>query len=91
MGGLASRDRQWLFQVSPRPVPPGAPTIFFGGVSLEFWSADCRRMGSKGLDWKQPVKGTERIRIVPGTRWLTVTSSDNTSVVWDLNPVSVRR
>jgi hypothetical protein len=86
VAGLGSTRRAWSFLVSPKPLPAGLPAQFFHGVSLELWSRDCHSLSAMGLDWRNPVKRVDRFLIPPRTRWMTVTSSDNTTVSWDLRP-----
>ena len=90
--GLGSRTRVWRFDLSPDGPTAAAPLVL-GGLTVELWTAACQRLGevgtvpgsSEGID--EPV----HFRIPPAAAWMTVASSDNTTLRWTLTAVPSRR
>jgi hypothetical protein len=84
--GLGGRTRWWEFRLTADTVVPGQPTIVAGGLTVQLWSAACRPLGhvgppkavSRGID--EPV----RFRMPAAAAWMTVASSDNTTMSWGL-------
>lgn len=90
--GLASRTRRWDFRFAPDG-PTAAAPLTIGGLTVELWSATCRPVTEVGThpDESVGLKGPVRFSIPPGTAWMTVASSDNTTLRWQLLPAPVRR
>lgn len=89
--GLASRTRLWRFALRPDGPTSAAPLVI-GGLTVELWTASCRPLGEVGnvpgssTGIEEPVT----FRIPPGAAWMTVASSDNTTLRWTLTAVSTR-
>jgi hypothetical protein len=81
-----SRARAWELRVRPEQVVAGAPSLVWGGLTLELWDGGCQplmRIGPTHDDY-HAIDDRARFRMPPNAVWMTLASSDNTRLRWAL-------
>ena len=77
---LADSDRRFRYGVDSVGVVPG-------GVSIEFWTAGCRRISWARVWPRMPWLGWTAWTHLPvpaDAAWMTVTANDKVNLVWEL-------
>jgi hypothetical protein len=59
------------------------PGIVWGGVTVQLWSRDCTEIWRIGGDFRGVFDA--RFKIRAGSVWMTVASTDNTTLTWELS------
>jgi hypothetical protein len=77
---LASWTNVWRLRLHHR-----FPDLVFGGVTVQLWGRHCQSRGAVGGGYvNQRIRYRRDMIISPGTVWMTITSTDNTTIDWYL-------